>query len=79
MIDPSSIKAFGEWILVEVEKSPEKSKGGIYLPQGNLEESLGYSVGKVKSVGQGRFNKGKAALLIQFHIVKIKENSASGY
>jgi co-chaperonin GroES (HSP10) len=62
MLSPGQIRAFGEHLLVEVEDPPEQSKGGVFLPQGNLEERLGYVIGKVLSVGQGKFNKGKAAV-----------------
>lgn len=59
MIEASQIKAFGPWVLVKVDPHPEKSGGGIYLPQGNAEERVGYRTGVVLSVGQGHFNEGK--------------------
>lgn len=62
MVDPSQVKAFGEHVFVKVEDPPEKTDGGIYLPQGNLEERTGYAIGKVLSVGQGKFNQGKVAV-----------------
>jgi co-chaperonin GroES (HSP10) len=57
MISPDHIQAFGPWILVKVDPTPEKSDGGVYLPQGNLEERTGYRTGVAVSVGQGFFNK----------------------
>jgi len=59
MINPSKIKAFGPWVLVKVDPPPEKSEGGVYMPQGNLEERIGHKTGVVISVGQGYFNPGK--------------------
>jgi co-chaperonin GroES (HSP10) len=53
MIDPSSIQAYGPWVLLKVIPPPEVSKGGIYLPAGNLEERLGHQLGTVLSVGKG--------------------------
>lgn len=57
MIDPTRVRAFGPWVLVKVDRPPEKSKGGVYLPQGNYEERTGFRTGIAVSVGQGYFNK----------------------
>jgi len=57
MVKASTIKAHGPWVLIKVDPHPETSKGGIYLPQGNMEEVKGHSTGEVLSVGPGYFNK----------------------
>lgn len=66
MIDYTKLKPCGGWVLVKVDLAPEKSAGGIYLPQGNSLEQRGYRVGTVLSVGPGRFNQGKAALKAKY-------------
>lgn len=55
------IRPTGPWVLVEVEPFTEKTKGGIYLADGNAEERMGHRVGKVLAAGPGRFNEGKKA------------------
>jgi co-chaperonin GroES (HSP10) len=57
MVDPAKIRAFGPWVLVNVE-TVEKH-GDLYLPQGSTEERCGHRIGVVLSVGQGYFNKCK--------------------
>lgn len=57
MIDPRTIKAYGPWVLMKVIPPPEMSKGGLYLPAGNLEERLGHMVGTALSVGEGERGK----------------------
>jgi co-chaperonin GroES (HSP10) len=52
-MDVSKIKPTGPWIVVKVLPPAEKTVGGIYRPQGNLEDQLGNSLGIVVSVGQG--------------------------
>ena len=54
MIDPRTVQAYGPWALLVVIPPPERSKGGIYLPAGNLEERLGHQKGVVLSAGEGR-------------------------
>jgi co-chaperonin GroES (HSP10) len=56
-----SFKPMGPWVLIKVDPFTEKTKGGIYLPEGNMEERMGHRTGKVLAVGQGRFNKGRKA------------------
>jgi co-chaperonin GroES (HSP10) len=55
------VKALGPWIVVEPIPPPETTEGGIYKPQGNAEDRLGYCQGIVKSVGPGKpkYVKGK--------------------
>jgi co-chaperonin GroES (HSP10) len=57
MIDASSIQAYGQWVLLKVIPPPTMSKGGLYLPAGNLEERLGHQTGFVMSFGVGRQTK----------------------
>jgi len=57
MVDVNKIKATGGWALLKVAASPEKSKGGLFLPAGNLEERLGHATAKVLSVGRGCTDK----------------------
>ena len=54
MIAPSEIQAFGPWVLIEADPHKDKTAGGIYRPQGNLEDRTGMRVGTVISVGQGQ-------------------------
>lgn len=51
----------GPWVLVTPDPPPEESKGGIYLPQGNVEERFGYATAVVGAVGPGieKYVKGK--------------------
>ena len=51
------LKAYGPWILLKVEKFPRVSPGGIYMPEGNVEERLGQTFATVLSVGKGKWNK----------------------
>jgi co-chaperonin GroES (HSP10) len=52
-VDVTKVKAHGPWVLVEVEDYNRKTEGGLYLPEGNLYERIGYAVGKVLSAGKG--------------------------
>jgi co-chaperonin GroES (HSP10) len=65
-MDVSKIKPMGPWILVKMESPPDQTEGGVYLPQGNLMERLGYSVGLVLAAGPGEFNQGKAAVSAKY-------------
>lgn len=59
-MDITKLKPKGPWVLVKVNAPEEKTKEGIYLPQGNLEERLGNATGVVIRVGDGYLNtKGK--------------------
>lgn len=51
--DIFKIKAYGPWVLLAPEKPKNISKGGIYLPDGNLPERLGHAVGVVISASPG--------------------------
>jgi co-chaperonin GroES (HSP10) len=51
--DVTKLRANGPWVLIEVEAPSRKTDSGLYLPEGNLYERIGYSVGKVLSAGKG--------------------------
>ena len=55
----SKLKPQGPWILVKVDPPEEISMGGLYMPQGNLEERLGNATGRVVALGQGKRTKDK--------------------
>jgi chaperonin GroES len=61
-MDITKLKPHGCFVLVKVDPAPEKTAGGIFRPQGNLEDRLGRATGTVISVGPGFINKGKAAV-----------------
>jgi co-chaperonin GroES (HSP10) len=46
-----TIRARGPWVLIKADPPPTMSKGGLYLPEGNLEERLGHLTGTVLSAG----------------------------
>jgi co-chaperonin GroES (HSP10) len=52
-VDVTKLKARGPWVLVEVEEPKKQTEGGLYLPDGNLYDRIGYAVGKVLSAGKG--------------------------
>lgn len=52
-VDVTKVRANGPWVLIEVEEPKRKTESGLYLPEGNLYERIGYSVGKVLSAGKG--------------------------
>lgn len=58
---PETLRPMGPWVLVRVEPFTEKTKGGVYLPDGNAEERMGYRTAKVLAVGPGFFNEGRKA------------------
>jgi co-chaperonin GroES (HSP10) len=60
-LNPSKIRPYGPWVLLQVDAFEEKTASGLYRPQGNLEDRLGNSTATVIGVGQGFFNKGKRA------------------
>jgi len=60
-IDIDKIKPYGPWVLVKVEETMKVTDSGIYLPDGNLLERLGHSIGTVLAVGQGHLNKSPKA------------------
>jgi len=73
MTDISKIKAKGPWILIKVDKPPEKTEGGIYMPAGNAEERFGNATGIALSVGEGKLNEGKKAIRAKYTHSGIKE------
>jgi len=56
-IDTTKIRARGPWVLVKPEEVKHITKGGLYVPEGNLLERLGHIVGEVVSVGEGYWEK----------------------
>jgi co-chaperonin GroES (HSP10) len=60
-MDAGKFKPYGPWVLIEPESPERQYKGLIYLPEGNLEEKLGYASGYVIAVGNGFFNRKKNA------------------
>jgi co-chaperonin GroES (HSP10) len=57
MADISKVRPIGRWVLIKVDPPPEKTKSGLYLPQGNLQERLGYKTGVILAVGSGLVGK----------------------
>ena len=60
-MDVTKIKPYGPWVLIKVEETMKVTDSGIYLPDGNLFERLGHSIGVVLACGQGYLNKGRKA------------------
>ena len=48
------IQAQGPWVLIDPIAPAKKTEGGLYRPEGNMEDRLGYSQGIVLSVGKGK-------------------------
>lgn len=57
--DIPKVKAHGPWVLIKPEEPKNTSKGGLYLPDGNLLERLGHLVGVVVSASSGYWEKRK--------------------
>jgi len=49
-----TVTPLGPWIVVQPLKHSERTPGGLYKPQGNMEERLGYDQGIVEAVGPGK-------------------------
>jgi co-chaperonin GroES (HSP10) len=59
----AKLKPIGPWIHVKVDPPERVTKGGIYLPEGNLEERKGMATGTVLAVGSGKpLDKGRAEM-----------------
>ena len=58
-MDVSTIKPYGPWVLIRVDDTVKVLDSGIYLPDGNLLERLGHSIGTVLATGPGYINRGK--------------------
>jgi len=61
MLDVNKIKPLGPWILVKTDPAPTQSSGGIYLPDGNLQERLGHVKATILRTGPGKLATGRAA------------------
>jgi len=51
------LRAHGPWVLVKPEAPKKMTDSGLYIPDGNLYERLGHTVGLVVSVGKGYFEE----------------------
>ena len=71
-MDISKVRPFGPWVLVKMDLPDKVTKGGIYVPDGNLLERLGHAVGEVLAVGQGYVTDGKKAKA-KFHPVGVEK------
>lgn len=67
----AELKAFGAWVLVEPE-APPKKKGSLYVPDGNMMERLGHTVGRVLSAGKGYWDKDEKGKKDKFHPMEVK-------
>ncbi len=56
-MDISRVRAHGPWVLVEPEAPKKQTDSGLYVPDGNLYERLGHTVGRVVSVGKGYYEE----------------------
>ena len=68
-----TIQAKGPWVLIDPEPAPKKSKGGLYIPSGNIMERLGHVVGRVISVGKGYWEKPSKGKEV-FHCMEVEPN-----
>jgi co-chaperonin GroES (HSP10) len=48
-----TVRPIGPWNLIKPDPVVSRTKSGLYLPEGNLEERLGHNTGVVVAVGQG--------------------------
>lgn len=58
------VRARGPWVYLErvkpeLHEGMRKTKGGLYLPAGNMQERMGLEKGRVLSVGRGIWNEKK--------------------
>lgn len=51
-MDAAKIRARGPWVLVKLDSVATMSPGGLYLPEGNLQERLGHHTGVILSAGK---------------------------
>lgn len=56
-MDVECVRANGPWVLVKPEEPKKQTDSGLYVPDGNLYERLGYLVGRVVSVGKGYYEE----------------------
>lgn len=56
-MDVDRVRANGPWVLVKPEDPKKQVGSGLYVPDGNLCERLGHTVGKVVSVGKGYYEE----------------------
>jgi len=60
-MDVSKVRPCGPWVLVKMDLPEKTTKGGIYVPDGNLLERLGRATGIVLAHGPGFYLNGKKA------------------
>lgn len=70
--DISKVKARGPWVLIKPEEPKTMSKGGLYLPEGNLLERLGHAAAAVVSVSSGYWETPKGKTKAVFVPMDIK-------
>ena len=56
-LDATKVRARGPWVLIKPEEVKNVTKGGLYLPDGNLLERLGHLVGVVVSASPGYWER----------------------
>mgnify|MGYP001315696297 CR=1 FL=1 len=59
------LKPLGDRVVIKPRKQKEKTKSGLYLPDGDTKKE---SVGKVVAVGNGRFLKDGTTLPIDVQV-----------
>lgn len=55
-MDVKKVRAVGHWVIVKVDPPERISEGGIYLPEGNLQERKSMATGTVLSAGRGKID-----------------------
>lgn len=61
MMDIPKLRPQGPWVLVKMDLPEKMTKGGLYVPDGNLLERLGHIAGEVLDHGEGFITDGKKA------------------
>ena len=56
-----NVRPYGPFVLVVPDPPEKQYKGLIYMPDGNVDERLGYGSGVVLAVGPGHFNRKRGA------------------
>ena len=65
-MDISKLKPYGPWCLIKVDPPKKQSEAGLYLPEGNQLERMGYASGVVLSRGPGFFMTKKKRGLLKY-------------
>jgi co-chaperonin GroES (HSP10) len=72
-MDITKLRPYGPWLLIRPEETTKVLDSGIYLPDGNLMERLGHSVGVVLAVGKGYLNPSRKAGTPKYTPVNIQK------